>query len=303
MSDQWIIKKITKLKKALNAVILAHNYQTGEIQKIADFLGDSLGLSRNAAASDADIIVFCGVHFMAETAAILSPEKMVLIPEPSAGCPMADMITAGDLRAMKAEHPGAITVAYVNSSAEIKAETDICCTSANAAEVVKSIPEDREVIFVPDRYLGSYVTHKTGRELILFPGYCPVHRLLKAETLENQKRVHPRARVMVHPECTPEVIALADDVLSTSGMERTAAGGGDAEFIIGTEVDMVTRLRRDNPGKKFYPAFNQMICHDMKKITLEKVLRSLEEKRFQVTVPEEIREKALRSVNAMIGIG
>jgi quinolinate synthase len=303
MTDQNIIFRINELKQELNAIILVHNYQIGEVQEIADFLGDSLGLSREAAGTDAEVIVFCGVHFMAETAAILAPEKTVLIPDPDAGCPMADMITAEELRVVKAEHPGAVVVAYVNSSAAVKAETDICCTSANAAAVVESIPGDREIIFVPDKYLGAYVMRTTGRKLILYPGYCPVHRKLMPEAIEEEKILHPRALVLVHPECTPEVIDLADEVLSTSGMERLASRSECREFIVGTEVDMVTRLRRDNPGKHFYPASDLVVCPNMKKITLEKVLWSLEEKKYEVTVPEEIRKKALRAVNAMVSIG
>jgi len=303
MTNHGIISRIKELKKSLNAVILVHNYQIGEVQQIADFLGDSLGLSREASESDAEVIVFCGVHFMAETAAILAPEKLVLIPDPDAGCPMADMITADELRSVKAEHPGAVVVTYVNSSAAVKAETDICCTSANAAAVVESIPEGREIIFVPDKYLGAYVAKKTGRKLTLYQGYCPVHRKLMPEAIKEQKSIHPGALVMVHPECTPEVIDLADEVLSTSGMERMASGSRSREFIIGTEVDMVTRLRRDNPEKQFYPASELVVCPNMKKITLEKVLWSLEEKKYEVTVPEDIRQNALRAVNAMVEIG
>jgi len=303
MTDQGIISRINELKKSLNAVILVHNYQIGEVQEVADLLGDSLGLSRKAAGTDAEVIVFCGVHFMAETAAILAPEKMVLIPDPEAGCPMADMINADQLRAVKAEHPGAVVVAYVNSTAAVKAETDICCTSANAAAVVESIPRDREIIFVPDQYLGSYVMRTTGRKLILYPGYCPVHRKLMPEAIEEQKRLHPEALVMVHPECTPEVIDLADEVLSTSGMEQLASRSNREEFIVGTEVDMVTRLQRDNPEKRFYPASDLVVCPNMKKITLEKVLWSMEEKKYEVIVPEDIRQKALRAVNAMVRIG
>jgi len=303
MKNQNIISRINELKRELNAVILVHNYQIGEVQEIADFLGDSLGLSRKAAGTDAEVIVFCGVHFMAETAAILAPEKTVLIPDPDAGCPMADMITAAELRAVKAEHPGAVVVAYVNSTAEVKAETDICCTSANAAAVVESIARDREIIFVPDQYLGSFVMRTTGRELILYPGYCPVHRKLLPGAIEAAKKLHPGALVMVHPECTPEVIDLADEVLSTSGMERLSARSAYREFIVGTEVDMTTRLRRDNPGKRFYPASDLVVCPNMKKITLEKVLWALEEEKYEVIVPEEIRNKALRAVNAMVRIG
>lgn len=303
MTDQNLIFRINELKQELNAIILVHNYQIEEVQEIADFLGDSLGLSREAAATNAEVIIFCGVHFMAETAAILAPEKTVLIPDPAAGCPMADMITAKELRAIKAAHPDAVVVAYVNSSAAVKAETDICCTSANAAAVVESIPVDREIIFVPDKYLGAYVMRTTGRKLILYPGYCPVHRKLTPEAIEDRKILHPQALVMVHPECTPEVIDLADEVLSTSGMERVASRSECREFIVGTEVDMATRLQRDNPEKHFYPASDLVVCPNMKKITLEKVLWSLEEEKYEVIVPDEIRKKALRAVNAMVEIG
>ncbi len=303
MTDKNIITKIRKLKKERNAVILAHNYQVKEVQEIADFRGDSLGLSRTAAETEAEVIVFCGVHFMAETAAILAPEKTVLIPDPEAGCPMADMITPEELRAVKAAHPGAVVVTYVNSSAAVKAETDICCTSANAAEVVESIPSDREIIFTPDKFLGAYVMRKTGRRLILYPGYCPVHRKLLPEDIRRQKTLHPEAVVMVHPECTPDVIALADEVLSTSGMERFVRAATVDEFIVGTEVDMVTRLRGDNPGRRFFPASELVFCPNMKKITLEKVLWSLEEMQFTVTVPEDIRTRARAAVEAMISLG
>ncbi|MDP8214002.1 MAG: quinolinate synthase NadA [Candidatus Euphemobacter frigidus] len=300
MSNQSIIKKIEELKKKRKAVILVHNYQTAEIQEVADFLGDSLDLSRRAAATDAAVIVFCGVSFMAETAAILAPEKLVLIPDPAAGCPMADMITAENLRDLKSEHPGAIVVAYVNSSAAVKAETDICCTSANAVDVVASLPRDREVIFVPDKFLGAYVMKKTGRALILCHGYCPVHRDILPEAVVEQRRLHPHALVMVHPECPPEVIDLADEALSTSGMVRVARESDREEFIVGTEVDMLVRLRRENSDKRFYPANPKALCVDMKKITLEKVLRSLEEEQFEIVVPEEIRRRARRAVDAMV---
>ena len=303
MTDHGIISRIKELKRKRKAVILVHNYQIGEVQGIADFLGDSLGLSRKAAGTDAEVIIFCGVHFMAETAAILAPEKLVLIPDPEAGCPMADMITAQELRAVKAEHPYAVVVTYVNSSAAVKAETDICCTSANAAEVVDSIPKDREIIFVPDKFLGAFVIRKTGRKLILYPGYCPVHRKLLPEAIEKQKALHPGALVMVHPECTPEVIDLADEVLSTSGMERLARTSDREEFIVGTEVDMVTRLRGANPDRRFFPASEMVVCPNMKKITMEKVLWSLEEMRFEVKVPEDVRRRALKAVDAMVRIG
>lgn len=302
MSDRELIGKIERLKRERNAVILVHNYQTEEVQRAADFLGDSLGLSRQAAATDAGIIVFCGVHFMAETAAILSPGKTVLIPDPDAGCPMADMITAAGLRAFKEKYPGAVVVTYVNSSAAVKAESDLCCTSANAAQVVESIPEGKEIIFVPDRFLGDWTARRTGRRLILYPGYCPVHRMLDPAAILRQRELHPSALVMVHPECTPEVIDAADEVLSTSGMVKLARESACEEFIVGTEIDMATRLRRENPGKKFYPASPLLVCPNMKRITLEKVLWSLEETRYAVTVPEEIRVRALKAVSAMVEI-
>lgn len=302
MSDRELIERIGQLKRERNAVILVHNYQPAGIQKIADFLGDSLDLSRKAAAASEETIVFCGVQFMAETAAILSPEKTILLPAPDAGCPMADMITAEGLRSFQEKHPGAVTVAYVNSSAAVKAETDLCCTSANAPAVIRSIPEGKEIIFVPDRCLGEWTMRRTGRKLILYPGFCPVHQQLTAEDIARQRELRPGALVMVHPECPPEVTAAADEVLSTSGMVKAAGESGREEFVVGTEVDMVTRLERDFPGKKFYPASDRLVCPDMKKITLEKVLQSLEENRSRVTVPEKIRRRALRAVEAMVNI-
>ena len=302
MNDRALIERLGELKRKRHAVILVHNYQPAEVQEIADFLGDSLDLSRKAAGVPAETIVFCGVYFMAETAAILSPAKTVLLPEPAAGCPMADMITAEGLRAFKEKHPGAVTVAYVNSSAAVKAESDLCCTSANAPAVVRSIPEGKEIIFVPDRFLGAWAMRRTGRKMLLYPGYCPVHRLLDPADIRRARKLHPGALVMVHPECTPEVIAEADEVLSTSGMVKLAGESDREEFIVGTEVDMTTRLRRDNPGKKFYPAADRLVCPNMKKTSLEKVLWSLEENRFRVTVPEEIRLQALQAVEAMVNI-
>lgn len=302
MSDRSLIEKIERLKRERDAVILVHNYQAEEVQEIADFLGDSLGLSRQAAAAQAGTIVFCGVYFMAETAAILAPEKTVLIPEPDAGCPMADMLPADRLRAFKKKHPGAVTVAYVNSTAAVKAEADLCCTSANAPAVINSIPEDKEIIFVPDRFLGAWTMKETGRRLILYPGYCPTHRLLDPSDIRRARELHPGAVVMVHPECTPEVIAEADRVLSTSGMVKLARESEEKEFIVGTEVDMTVRLRRENPGKKFYPASDRLVCPNMKKTDLEKVLWALEEMRYPVTVPEEIRLQALKAVEAMVNI-
>lgn len=302
MSDRDLIGRIEELKRERDAVILVHNYQAAEVQGIADFLGDSLDLSRKAAAAEASTIVFCGVYFMAETAAILSPEKTVLIPDPEAGCPMANMLPAEELRAFKKQHPGAVVVAYVNSSAAAKAEADLCCTSANAPAVINSIPEGKEIIFAPDKFLGDWAMKQTGRRLILYPGYCPVHRMLDRAAILRARQRHPAALVMVHPECTPEVIAEADEVLSTSGMVRLARESGRQEFIVGTEADMTVCLRRENPGKKFYPASPRLICPNMKKTGLEKVLWALEENRHRVTVPEEIRLQALKAVEAMVSI-
>jgi len=300
--DAEIVEKISALRKKRNAVILAHNYQVGEVQDMADFVGDSLDLSQRAAETDADVIVFCGVHFMAETASILCPDKVVLLPDRNAGCPMADMITAERLRAKKKEHPQAAVVCYINSSAEVKAESDICCTSANAVGVVESL-DAREILFVPDRYLGHYVSIKTGRKMILWPGFCPTHVRIKPERIEELKRQNPQAKVVVHPECTPEVIALADEVLSTSGMCRYAQRDEVKEMIVGTEVGIIHRLKKENPGKRFIPISEQAICPNMKLITLEKVLWSLEDIRPEVKVPGEIRLKARAAVDKMLKIG
>jgi len=300
--DAELIEKILDLKKRRSAVILAHNYQLGEVQDIADFVGDSLDLSQRAAETGAGVIVFCGVHFMAETASILCPEKVVLLPDMNAGCPMADMITAERLRAKKKEHPQAVVVCYINSSAEVKAESDICCTSANAVRVVESL-DAREILFVPDQYLGHYVSARTGKKMILWPGFCPTHVRIKPERIKELKREYPQAKVVVHPECTPEVIALADEVLSTSGMCRYAQRDEVREMIVGTEVGIIYRLKKENPGKRFIPISEQAICPNMKLITLEKVLWSLEEMGPEVKVPEGIRLRAKAAVDKMLKIG
>jgi quinolinate synthase len=300
-SDARLVEKISALRKSRNAVILAHNYQVGEVQDIADFVGDSLELSQNAAKTRADVIVFCGVHFMAETASILCPDKVVLLPDMNAGCPMANMITAERLREKKKEHPRAVVVCYVNSSAAVKAESDVCCTSANAVAVVESV-DAPEIIFVPDQYLGHYVAEKTGRKMILWPGFCPTHARITAERIKELKRGHPRARVVVHPECRPEVIALADEVASTSGMCRYARRDDVTEMVVGTEIGLVHRLTKENPGKKFIPVSEQTICPNMKLITLEKVLWCLEEMKPEVKVPEEIRVRALAAVDKMLEV-
>jgi quinolinate synthase len=297
-----LIEKILSLKQRRKAVILAHNYQLGEVQDIADFVGDSLGLSQNAAKTDAEVIVFCGVHFMAETASILCPDKTVLLPDMDAGCPMADMVTAERLRQRKEELPGATVVCYINSSAEVKAESDICCTSANAVKVVESL-DGEEILFVPDQYLGHYVATQTDKKIILWPGFCPPHIRIQPQDITRLKREHPQAKVMVHPECQPEVIALADEVLSTGGMCRFAQQTEANEIIVGTEIGIIHRLRKENRGKKFIPLSEQVICPHMKLITLEKMLWSLEDMTPEVKVPEEIRLKAKAAVDKMLEIG
>jgi len=299
--DAGLVEKISGLKKRRNAVILAHNYQLGEVQDIADFVGDSLELSQNAAKTDADVIVFCGVQFMAETASILCPDKVVLLPDISAGCLMADMITADRLRAKKKEHPQAVVVCYVNSPAEVKAESDICCTSANAVKVVENL-DAREILFVPDQYLGHYVSARTGKKMILWPGFCPTHVRISPERIKELKQEYPQAKVVVHPECRPEVIALADEVLSTGGMCKYARRDEVGEMVVGTELGIIHRLRKENPGKRFIPASEQAICPHMKLITLEKVLWSLEEMSPEVKVPEAIRLRAKAAVDKMLKV-
>jgi quinolinate synthase len=297
--DAELVEKISALKKKRNAVILVHNYQLGEVQDIADFVGDSLELSQNAAKTAADVIVFCGVHFMAETASILCPDKVVLLPDINAGCPMANMITAESLRAKKKEHPHAVVVCYINSSAAVKAESDICCTSANAVQIVRML-DTQEILFVPDQYLGHYVSARTGRKMILWPGFCPTHVRIRAEGIKELRQEYPQAKVVVHPECRPDVIALADEVASTSGMCRYAQRDEVKEMVVGTEVGIIHRLRKENPGKRFIPVSEQAICPNMKLITLEKVLWSLEEMSPEVKVPDEIRVRAIAAVDRML---
>lgn len=294
-----LIQRIQELKKRRNAVILVHNYQPDEVQEIADFLGDSLDLSRKAAETGAEVIVFCGVHFMAETAKILSPHKTVLLPEIAAGCPMADMIDAAQLRDLKRRHPGVPVVAYVNTTAEVKAETDVCCTSANAVKVVGEIGSD-SVIFVPDRNLGRFVGEKTGKKIILGGGYCPVHERMLEAHVRKAKELHPDAEVIAHPECTAGVVALADKVLSTSGMCRYARTAKGKKFIVATETGILYRLRKENPDKEFHPASDAAVCSNMKKNSLEKVLWALEEMRYEVQVPDEIRRKARSAIDKML---
>jgi quinolinate synthase len=299
--DEPIAERIRKLKKVKKAIILVHNYQRPEVQDIADFTGDSLELAQKATATDADVIVFCGVHFMAETASILNPEKTVLLPDASAGCPMANMITDEQLRQKKKELPGATVVTYVNSTAAVKAESDYCCTSANGVKVVSQIDND-EIIFVPDQYLGDFIARRTGKTMTLWPGYCPTHVCILPEDIIDRKREHPKAKVVVHPECRPDVIDLADEALSTSGIIRYAAREDVKELIVGTEVEILHRLKKENPGKTFIPASLKAICPDMKKITLDKVLASLETMTPEVRVPEEIRVRARKAVERMLAI-
>lgn len=298
-----IEKRIGELKRARNAVILAHNYQLPEVQDIADFVGDSFNLSMQAAKTDADMIVFCGVHFMAETAKILSPQKAVLLPDLSAGCPMADMIDAEQLRELKTAHPRAGVVCYVNTTAEVKAESDYCCTSANAEKVVKTMLEHYdEIIFVPDKHLGRYVSQRVGREFILWSGFCPTHARILPEDVLKQKELHPKAVVLAHPECTSEVLQLADQILSTEGMCRYIVSSPDDEFIVATEVGILHRMGKMSPSKRFYPVSDLAVCPNMKRINLEKVLNALEEKVFEITVPNDIASRARGCIEKMLAV-
>lgn len=296
-----IKSRIKKIKKEKNAVILAHNYQLGEIQDIADFCGDSLELAKKAAGTGAGLVIFCGVKFMAETASILCPDKKIIMPDKNAGCPMAEMAGVEKLKTVKQAYPDAAVVTYVNSTAEIKAESDICCTSANAVEIVDSL-EEEEVIFLPDKYLGRYVASKTKKKIIFWEGYCPSHVKILAEDIKREKEEYPEADVLVHPECTPGVIALADEVLSTGGMRNHVDKSRKKEFIIGTEAGMLYRLRKDNPDKMFFPASTNAVCMSMKLGMPEKVLWSLEHEKTEVKVPEEISIKARKAIDRMLEV-
>ena len=301
-TENMIADRILKLKEEKDAIILAHNYQIDEVQDNADFVGDSLQLSIEASKVRNRIIVFCGVHFMAETAKILNPDKMVLLPDSNAGCPMADMITADQLRELKEKHPGAIVICYVNSTAEVKALSDICCTSSNAIKVVESVPEGKEIIFIPDKYLGSYIQGETGRKMIFWNGYCPTHIRINAKQIIALKKEHLEAEVIVHPENTPEVIEVADRVESTGGMLKYIKDSDGKSFIIGTEVGIIHRLKKENPGKQFIPAMAKAICPNMKLINLEKVMWSLEEEETKIMVPEDIALKAKSAIDRMIAL-
>jgi len=301
MTKAEVLSRIAELRKERKAVILAHNYQIGEVQDIADYTGDSLGLSQEAARSGAEVIVFCGVHFMAETAAILSPQKTVLLPDPHAGCLMADMITAQELRDWKVRYPGRKVVSYVNTTAEVKAESDICCTSSNAVRVVNSLPED-EILFAPDKNLAAYVARQTKKKIIAWDGYCYVHNQILAADVLAKKERYPAAEVWVHPECRPEVIDLADKVISTGNMVKAAQETSAKEVLIGTEAGILHRLRKENPRTAFFPVKDLAFCSNMKKINLIKVWAALEEMKFRIEVPAAISQRARGAIEKMIRI-
>ncbi len=300
--DKPLIEKIERLKKQRHAVILAHNYQRAEIQDLADFCGDSLGLSIEASKTDAEVIVFCGVRFMAETAAILSPDKTVLLPDKAAGCPMADMIDAEQVRKLKAEHPEALVVCYVNSSAEVKAESDYCCTSSNAVEVVRSLPPDREIIFVPDQHLGQFVVDRTGRKMVLWPGYCTTHITITDDDIHRAKQQHPDAIVLMHPECSEPSKKLADQLLSTGQMLNFVRNSEARRFIVATENGIIHALRKQNPQAEFFPVTERAVCPNMKRITVDKLIASLEDMRYVVKVPPGIASRARRALDRMVEV-
>ena len=302
MSKDDLRARLAELKKKRNAVILAHAYQVADVQDAADYVGDSLGLSRTAAETDADVILFCGVHFMAETAAILSPEKTVLVPDANAGCPMANMVTPRQLREWRERNPDAIVVTYVNSSAAVKALSDICCTSANAVEVVASLSRDRKMLFVPDRNLGHYVMTKLGREMELWNGFCPTHERMLPEMAVEAKKAHPDALLVAHPECRPALVAMADHVASTTGIMKFCHDSPAREFIIATEIGVLPTLRRDNPGKTFHPLAIIADCPNMKLNSLEKMVWALEDMAPVVTVPPDIAVAALKPIQRMLEI-
>ena len=294
--------KIRGLLKEKNAILLAHNYERPEVQDVADLCGDSLELSIKASQTDAEVIVFCGVHFMAETASILSPQKTVLLPVATAGCPMADMITAPALKKEKEKHPGRVVVSYVNTTADVKAESDICCTSANAVKVAESIDQDKEIFMTPDRNLAQYTLKMTDRKITYWDGYCPVHNNLSAERVRKVKEENPDALFLAHPECPPEVLELADEIKSTSGMIKLVGESSNKRFIIGTETGILYPMSKANPDKILIPADPHMICANMKKTGLLDVAKSLEELKTVVKVPEDIAIKAKKSVEKMLAI-
>jgi quinolinate synthase len=301
MENQLIVEKIKKLKEERHAAILSHFYTRREVQEVADFVGDSLSLCKAAVNSKADVIVFAGVHFMAESASILSPEKSVLLPVPDAGCPMADMINVKALREEKEKHPGAAVVCYVNSSAAIKAESDICCTSSNAVNVVNSI-KNREIIFVPDKNLGAFVSLHTDKKIHLWSGFCHVHDNISKDDIQKLQNLYPDAEFLAHPECRPEVLLLADHIFSTTGIVKQVEKSNSREFIIGTEKELFEKLKMKHPDKKFYLSSEKARCYNMKKITLESILSSLENIEYEVNVPEHTGVKAKKALDRMIEV-
>jgi len=301
MEPTELKQEIRRLLQERDAILLAHNYQRDEVQAIADITGDSLALAQAAAATDKTVIVFCGVHFMAESAAILAPQKIVLLPRPDAGCPMADMVTPEGLRQLKAEHPDATVVTYVNSSAAVKAESDICCTSSNAVNVVNSVDAD-EVILVPDRNLGRYIAGLTDKTCHIWNGYCPTHERLTVEDVERARAEHPDALFMAHPECPPAILELADHICSTSGMYLYAAKSPARKFIVGTEMGILYRLRQDNPDKEFVMPTSKLICPNMKLTTLEDILKSLQTMSPAITVAADIADRARTTLDRMLAV-
>lgn len=299
MSDKELIKKIKHLKREKNAIIVAHNYQYGEVQDIADFVGDSLELSKETANLKNDIIVCCGVKFMAETAKILSPNKKVLLPVKEAGCPMAEMITVEQLKELKQKHPKAKVVTYVNSNADVKALTDVCCTSANAVKIVQNI-DAQEIIFIPDKNLGSYCQRFTDKKIILWEGHCYVHSRMSPSEVKRSKMNLPEAPLLVHPECSSQIVDLADEVLSTSGMLEYVKKSSKNIFLIATEEGIIYRMKKENPNKSFFPAGIPRFCVNMKKTKLENVLQALEEEIHEIVVPKKIAEKAKMALDKML---
>jgi len=302
MDKRELVENILKLKKERNAVIVAHNYQVDDVQEIADVVGDSFALSKYCASNDHEVIVFCGVHFMAESAKILSPQKTVLLPEIDAGCPMADMVTAEALREKKKQHPGAVVVCYINSSAEVKAESDICCTSSNAVKVVKSIKE-KDILFVPDKNLGNYVAQQVPeKNIILWQGFCITHHKIKLDEVKKMKELHPDAKLLVHPECQPEIVKIADFVGSTKQIIDYAAKSQDKKFIIGTEMGVMYKLKKDNPDKTFYIMSQGLVCPNMKKTSLKSVYEELLNMKYDIKIDEDIRLKAKKSLDRMLEV-
>ncbi len=297
-----LVARIQKLKQERGAVILAHNYQVGDVQDVADLVGDSLELARWAASGSAPVILFCGVHFMAETAKILNPTRRVIVPDLNAGCPMADMITPEEVDRLRAENPGAVVVTYVNSPAAVKAKSDICCTSANAVKVVNSISKDVPIIFIPDQFLGDFVQRQTGRDLILFRGFCPTHMRIMAKDIHQAKKEHPDALVLAHPECQPDVAMIADVVTSTSKMATEVRNYPGETVIVGTETGMIHRLQKENPGKTFVAACATCDCANMKVNSLEKILWALEDMSPEIEIPEEVRIPARQALQRMLDI-